>query len=101
MTDVGPPPGAKGKQMRQAVDKSNFHRKFHRSAKSGRDCAGIACAITETPVLLSSPPPSTGAQAQLRGVFTLSSVTPDSPRPRDLPDPHCRRCLGSGEVARG
>lgn len=23
------------------------------------------------------------------------------PRPRDLPDPHCRRCLGSGEVACG
>lgn len=23
------------------------------------------------------------------------------PRPRDLPDPNCRRCLGSGEVTCG
>jgi len=23
------------------------------------------------------------------------------PRPRDLPDPNCRRCLGTGEVVRG
>lgn len=23
------------------------------------------------------------------------------PRPRDLPDPNCRQCFGSGEVVRG
>lgn len=44
---------------------------------------------------------------RLRGAADTSPVSAcdchlvPRPRPRDLPDPHCRRCLGSGEVARG
>lgn len=60
MTDVGPPPGAKGKQMRQAVEKSNFHRKFHRAA-----------------FFRAAPQPVTPS-GRIDGVFTLCSVSPDT-----------------------